>query len=49
MEGEREKVLAFQAMLVELSRQRPAILAGLAKVGRTLKSKRTKKPLSLPV
>jgi len=48
MKAEREKSLAFQAMLVELSRQRPAILAELAKVGQSLRSKGPKGLISLP-
>ena len=48
MKSEREKVLAFQAMLAELSRQRPAVLAELAKAGRALRRKNPTKLLSLP-
>ncbi len=48
MKSEREKALAFQRTLAEMSRQRPAILAELAKAGRALKSKSPKKLLSLP-
>jgi len=48
MKSEREKALAFQQMLVEMSRQRPAILAELAKAGRSLRSKTPKKLLCLP-
>jgi hypothetical protein len=48
MKGEREKVLEFQALLVELSRQRPAILAELAKTGRAIKTKGPKNSPSLP-
>jgi len=36
MKAEREKAVEFQAMLAEISRQRPAILAELSKVGSDL-------------
>jgi hypothetical protein len=36
MKAEREKAIEFQAMLAEISRQRPAILAELSKVGSEL-------------
>ncbi len=45
---EREKALAFQQMLAEVSRQRPAVLAELAKAGRALKTTSPRKRLSLP-
>ena len=48
MKVEREKAIQFQAMLAELSRQRPLVLASLAKAGQVLEVGDTESRLSLP-
>jgi hypothetical protein len=48
MKAERERTVNLQAMLDELSRQRPAVLAELVKAGQALRSESPSKQLSLP-
>jgi len=48
MKAEREKAVEFQAMLAELSRHRPMLLAELAKAGRKLGAEVAEARLSMP-